>query len=118
MIELASLRDIHAKRAMPSAYERHIIVSYLANAAERIHYRDRTTAPPAEWLIDPNDRRGVASDRLRSRLRRVDIDPDEALSGYQPRNLRQALRDCVWPGASPAGACPNNTHDGASRLGG
>ena len=35
---------------MLTAYERHLIVLYLANAAARLHYRGREAATLAEWV--------------------------------------------------------------------
>ncbi len=78
---------------MPSAYERHLIFSYLANAAERLHHRHKATASLADWLINPNDHPEVASRSLLCRLERADIDPDDRISAHQLRELRQALRD-------------------------
>ena len=41
---------------MLTAYERHLIVSYLANAAARLHHRDREAASLAEWVTDRDNR--------------------------------------------------------------
>ena len=78
---------------MPSAHERHLIFSYLANAAERLHHRHKATAALADWLIDPNDHPEVASRSFLSRLERADIDPDDGMSARQLHALRQVLRD-------------------------
>ncbi|MDE0050463.1 MAG: AAA family ATPase [Rhodospirillales bacterium] len=78
---------------MTTDYERRLIVSYLANAAARLHHRDRAASALAEWVMDREDGAGFASRRLRSRLEREDIDPDERLSGGDWRSFRRALRD-------------------------
>ena len=78
---------------MTTDYERHLIVSYLANAAARLHHRDRAASALAEWVMDREDGAGFASRRLRSRLDRANIDPDERLSGSDWRSFRRALRD-------------------------
>ncbi|MDE0387622.1 MAG: AAA family ATPase [Rhodospirillales bacterium] len=78
---------------MTTDYERRLIVSYLANAAKRLHHRDRAAQALAEWVIDREDGAGFVSRRLRSRLERADIDPDERPSGGDWRSFRRALRD-------------------------
>ena len=35
---------------MLTAYERHLIAFYLANAAGRVHHRDREASDLAEWI--------------------------------------------------------------------
>ncbi len=37
---------------MPIAYEHHLIVLYLANAAGRLRHRDREASKLATWLAD------------------------------------------------------------------
>ena len=78
---------------MLPAYERHLIVSYLANAAARLHHRDRAASALAEWVIGGDDGVAFASRRLRSRLDRANIDPEENLSSSDWRAFRRALRD-------------------------
>ena len=78
---------------MTTDYERHLIVSYLANAAARLHCRDRAAQALAEWVIDRAEGPDFLSRRLRSRLDRVNIDPDERLTGSDWRSFRRALRD-------------------------
>ena len=41
---------------MTTDHERHLIVSYLANAAARLHHRDREAEALAEWLADRDNR--------------------------------------------------------------
>ena len=78
---------------MLAAYERHLIVSYLANAAARLHHRDRAASALAEWVIGGDDGSAFASKRLRSRLDRANIDPEENLSSGSWRSFRRALHD-------------------------
>ena len=78
---------------MLPAYERHLIVSYLANAAARLHHRDRAASALAEWVIGGDDGVAFASRRLRSRLDRANIDPEENLSSSDWRAFRRALLD-------------------------
>ena len=78
---------------MLTAYERRLIVLYLANAATRLHHRDREAAALAEWSVDRDNRSAYESKRLFSRLVRADIEPDEKISARQLRCLRQTLRD-------------------------
>lgn len=59
---------------MPSACERHLIFSHLA---ERIHHRRVAAEALAEWLIRLNDDSALASRRLLSRLERASIGPDD-----------------------------------------
>ena len=78
---------------MTTAYERHLIVFYLANAAARLHYRDRAAGALIEWVMDREGGPAFASRRLLSRLDRANIDPDERLSGSEWRHFQRALRD-------------------------
>ena len=79
---------------MPTAYERHLIAFYLANAAGRVHPQGREASALAEWMADRDNR--SAYDRgkgLLSGLSRGDVELDEPISARQLRSLRQALRD-------------------------
>ncbi len=79
---------------MPTAYERHLIASYLSNAAGRLHHRDREASALAEWIADRDNR--SAYDRrkdLYSRLVRLDLELEEPVSARQLRCLKQVLRD-------------------------
>ena len=78
---------------MPTAYERHLIVSYLANTAARLHHRDSVAATLVEWLIDREHPPTFASERLLSRFQRAIIDVDDGMSARKLRCLQQALRD-------------------------
>ena len=78
---------------MTTAYERHLIVSYLANAAVRLRHRDRAASALVEWVMDREGGPGFPSRRLCSRLDRANIDPDERLTGSNWRAFRRALRD-------------------------
>ena len=78
---------------MSSSYERHLIVTYLANTAARLHHRDREAASLAEWVADSDNRSAYESKRLFSHLVRAGIEPEEGISARQLRCLRQALRE-------------------------
>ena len=41
---------------MLTAYERHLLASYLANAASGLHHRDREASALAEWVADRENR--------------------------------------------------------------
>ena len=74
---------------MPSPYERHLIVTYLANTAARLHHRDREAASLAEWMADSDNRSAYESKSLFSHLVRAGIEPEEGISARQLRCLRQ-----------------------------
>ena len=78
---------------MPSPYERHLIVTYLANTAARLHHRDREAASLAEWMADSDNRSAYESKSLFNHLVRAGIEPEEGISARQLRCLRQALRE-------------------------
>ena len=80
---------------MPSPYERHLIVSYLANTAARLHHRDREAASLAEWMADSDNRSAYESKSLFNHLVRAGIEPEEGISARQLRCLRQALREAL-----------------------
>ncbi len=75
---------------MLTAYERHLIVFYLANAAGRLHHRDREASALAGWLASSAYNQ---IKNLYSRLIRNDIELDEPITARQLRRLKQALRD-------------------------
>ena len=78
---------------MSSSYERHLIVTYLANTAARLHHRDREAASLAEWMADSDNRSAYESKSLFNHLVRAGIEPEEGISARQLRCLRQALRE-------------------------
>ena len=53
---------------MLNAWERHLLVLYLANAVSRLHYRDRSASDLWEWLVDGDH--GLLSQGGRRRRRR------------------------------------------------
>ncbi len=83
---------------MLTAYERHLLACYLANAAARLHRRDREAAALAEWVADKENRVALAGARRRRRARRWNPDCDR-VSKEQFRELRQALQDERYAGA-------------------
>ena len=78
---------------MTSAYERQLVVFYLANAATRLHHRDREAAALAEWAVDRDNRSAYESKSLFSRLAQADIEHEEKITARQLRDLRQDLRE-------------------------
>ena len=78
---------------MLRAYERHLMLRYLANATEGLHHEDRATARLIESLVNPRDYLTVASKSLLSRLEQAGVEPDRDMSACQLDCLRQALRD-------------------------
>ena len=77
---------------MLTAYERHLLACYLANAASGLHRRDREAAALAEWVADKENRVALVDARRRRRARRWNPDYDK-VSKEQFRTLRQALQD-------------------------
>ena len=77
---------------MLTAYERHLLACYLANAASGLHRRDREAAALAEWVADKENRVALVDARRRRRARRWNPDYDK-VSKEQFRSLRQALQD-------------------------
>ena len=77
---------------MLTAYERHLLAHYLANAATGLRRRDREAAALAEWVADKENRVALAGARRRRRARRWTPDYDK-VSKEQFRGLRQALQD-------------------------
>jgi len=86
---------------MTTDYERHLIVSYLANAAARLRHRDRAADALAEWVMENEQGVAFASRRLRSRLDRANIDPDDKLSRSEWRVFQHALREERESAAQP-----------------
>ena len=62
---------------MPTAYERHLLAFYLANAASGLHHRDREASALAEWVADRENRVAHGRRSKRSRLRGMELSPDE-----------------------------------------
>ena len=79
---------------MSTAYERHLIIFYLANAAGRFHHRDREAAALADWIANRDNRSAYdGRNRLYSRLVRRDTELDDPMSARKLRSLKQALRE-------------------------
>ena len=76
---------------MLTAYERHLLACYLANAAAGLRRRDREAAALAGWVSDKENRIALAGVRRR-RARRWNPDCDE-ISKKQFRSLREALHN-------------------------
>ena len=75
---------------MLTAYERHLLAVYLANAASGLRCRDSETAALAGWTADRENRVALAGVRRRRRRRHWMPDYDK-VSKEQFRSLRQAL---------------------------
>ena len=78
---------------MLTAYERHLLAFYLANAASGLHHRDREASALAEWVADRENRVARGRRSKRSRLRGMELDPEEGMSAEKLRRLAEALRD-------------------------
>ena len=78
---------------MLTACERRLLAFYLANAASGLHHRDREASALAEWVADRENRVACGRKRKRSRLRRMDLDPEEGMSVWTLRRLEEALRE-------------------------
>ena len=79
---------------MLTAYERHLIAFYLANAAERFHHRDREATDLAGWIAG-SDRRHAFDGRrgpISCLIRDLD-EVGESMSARHLRHLRHALRE-------------------------
>ena len=87
---------------MSTAYERHLIIFYLANVAGRLHHRDREASALADWIANRDNRSAYdGRNRLYSRLVRGDTEPDDPMSARQLRGLKQALRaECAATSAA------------------
>lgn len=78
---------------MPSAYERHLIAFYLANAAVRFHHRDREAERLAAWVADSDNRAAFGKGSFSSFLDGEKTNLEERMSVCTWRRLGQALRD-------------------------
>ncbi|MCY4502433.1 MAG: AAA family ATPase [Alphaproteobacteria bacterium] len=75
---------------MLTAYERHLLACYLANAASGLRRRDSETAALAGWTADGENRAALGAGRRRRRRRWI---PDyDKVSKEQFRSLREALQ--------------------------
>ncbi len=78
---------------MLTAYERHLLTRYLANAASGLRRRDPEASALAGWVADGENRVALGRrGRRRRRMRRWTADYDK-VSKEQFRGLRQALQD-------------------------
>ena len=78
---------------MPSAYERHLIAFYLANAAAHLYHRDKEAERLAEWVIDRDNRAAFGREGKSPFADGAETDFDERMSEGMWRRLRQTLRD-------------------------
>ena len=78
---------------MLTTYERRLLAFYLANAASGLHHREREASALAEWVADRENRIGCRRRRKRSRVRRMDLDPEAGMSARTLHRLEEALRD-------------------------
>ena len=78
---------------MLTAYERHLLARYLANAASGLHHLDPEASALAEWVTDRENR--VTRDRRsrRSRWRAMELDSDEGMSAEKLRRLAEVLHE-------------------------
>ena len=78
---------------MLTAHERHLLAFYLANAASGLHHCDREASALAEWVADRENRVARGRRSKRSRLRGMELSPDEGMSAEKLRRLAEALRE-------------------------
>ena len=78
---------------MLTAYERHLLARYLANAASGLHHRDREASALAEWVADRENRVARGRRRKRSRLHGMELDPEDGMSAAKLRRLAEALQE-------------------------
>ncbi len=76
---------------MLTAYERHLLACYLANAASGLSHRDREAANLASWVAEKDNRIALGACGRRV-VRRWDPDWDN-VSKQEFRSLREALQD-------------------------
>ena len=78
---------------MLTAYERHLLAGYLANAASRLHHLNEEASALATWIAERENRIAFGSKRRRHRRRRLELDAGEGMSASRLRRLQQALRE-------------------------
>ena len=78
---------------MPSAYERHLIAFYLANAAACFHHQDREAERLAAWVADSDNRAAFGRGSFSSFLDGEKTNLEAEMSVCTWRRLGQALRD-------------------------
>ena len=79
---------------MLTGYERYLLTDYLANAASRLHPRERAAQNLVEWIADPRNRASMAGRRknCRVQLNLPEIDESQA-SEKTLRRIARTLRD-------------------------
>ena len=77
---------------MPTAYEQHLLASYLVNVASSLHHRDPEASELADWVVSKASRLVRRRNRRRFRRHEVDEDHDEGMSARKPRALQETLR--------------------------
>ena len=78
---------------MLTAYERRLLAFYLANAASRLHHRDREAFNLAKWASSRANRAAFGRKNRRLRTREADPAADEGMTAREWRNLQDALRE-------------------------
>ena len=77
---------------MLSAYEQHLLTSYLVNAASSLHHRDPETSELVDWIDSKESRVATGSISRRLRKRRAEDDEDEKLTARKLRGLKETLQ--------------------------
>ena len=88
---------------MLSAYEQHLLASYLVNAASSLHHRDPDASELADWVASKASR--IARGRNRRRFRDYEAveDHGEGMSANKLRSLQEALRTALVATGKPRG---------------
>ena len=77
---------------MLSAYEQHLLTSYLVNAASGLHHRAPEASELVEWIDSKESRVATGSIRRRLRKRRAENDEDEKLTAHKLHELKETLQ--------------------------
>ena len=78
---------------MLTAYERHLLLSYLANAASSLHHWDKEASALDKWVADGGKRIAFGGSRRRSHRGQLEPAGDEGMSARKLHHLQQDLRD-------------------------
>ncbi|MCY4528861.1 MAG: ATP-binding protein, partial [Chloroflexi bacterium] len=88
---------------MLSAYEQHLLASYLFNAATSLHHQDTEALELADWVANKAKRIARARNRRRFRRHRADEDRDGGMSAKKLRSLQETLQMALAASGKPRG---------------
>ena len=78
---------------MLTAHDKRLVTLYFANAASRLHHRDREASALAVWIAGRDNRVAFGTGRRRPRPRHPDPDPEDGMSKGKLLRLGAALRE-------------------------